>query len=151
MSMDGLPLTLRPATAKDLDFAWFLYRELMKPLTEEVMIWHDINQRRVVESDMAGGEASIILMAGDKAGWFSHREEVKFVRLCQLYVVPEKQNQGIGSAIVRRLMAEARDRGKPLVLEVMKNNRAGILYERLGFTVTGDSKFKFEMMFRPGD
>lgn len=149
MRIDGLPLTLRPAMAADLDFAWFLHRELMKPLTEQVMTWHDINQRRVVERDIDGGGASIILAGDVAAGWFSQREEADAVRLCQLYVTATMQNRGIGSAIIRRLVAAAHAGGKPVLLEVMKNNRACALYERLGFTVTHDTKYKFEMACRP--
>ena len=149
MRIDGLPLSFRQATAEDLDFAWFLYRELMKPLTEEVMTWHDINQRRGIERDIGGGDASIVLVGDLAAGWFSHRDEPAAVRLCQLYVMPAMQNRGIGSAIVRRLAAEAHARGKEVLLEVMKNNRARALYERLGFNVTGDTKYKFEMACRP--
>ena len=37
---------------------------------------------------------------------------------------------------------------RALHLEVMKNNRARFLYERLGFVTTGDSKFKLQMVWR---
>ena len=149
MRIDGKPLTLRPATEADLDFAWYLYRALMKPLTEQVMTWHDINHRRVIEGDIAGGDASIILVDGDSAGWFSDRREDGAIRLCQLYVAPEMQNRGIGSEILGRLKNRARDENKNLVLEVMKNNPARALYERLGFIITGESKYKVEMTLRP--
>jgi len=149
MRIDDLSLSFRPATAEDVDFAWFLYRGLMKPLTEQVMTWHDINQRCVIERDIAGGDASIVLLGDIAAGWFSVREEPDAVRLCQLYVTPAMQNRGIGSTIVRHLVAEAHGRGKPVFLEVMKNNRARALYDRLGFTVTGHTKYKFEMACRP--
>ena len=32
-------ILLRPAGPEDLDFAWGLYRRLMKPLTEELLAW----------------------------------------------------------------------------------------------------------------
>ena len=140
--------TTRRATSQDLDFAWLLYRALMKPLTEEVMRWHDMNQRRIIEGDINSGDAAIILVAADAAGWFLRRHEPDTVRLGQLYVAAHMQNRGIGTSIVQQTLQEARSRNVPVTLEVMKNNRACAFYERLGFTVTAESKFKLHMICR---
>ena len=141
-------ILLRPAGPEDLDFAWGLYRRLMKPLTEELLAWDEERQKAGVEPEIVRGGASIILLAGQRAGWLHVRETREAVELCQLYVLPELQNRGIGSLLLGRLIEQTRRQGKPLTLAVMKNNRARVLYERLGFLPTGESDFKTEMTWR---
>jgi ribosomal protein S18 acetylase RimI-like enzyme len=58
------------------------------------------------------------------------------------------QNRGIGSSIVRTLCARASKAGKAVTLEVMKNNPASFLYEWLGFTTVGSSKYKLQMRWQ---
>jgi GNAT superfamily N-acetyltransferase len=49
-------------------------------------------------------------------------------------VLPAHRGRGIGSALIRALEAEARDRGiGRLSLSVERDNRAAALYRRLGF------------------
>jgi ribosomal protein S18 acetylase RimI-like enzyme len=60
------------------------------------------------------------------------------------------QNRGIGTAIVRGLCDRADREGKTLSLEVMKNNRVRLLYERLGFRVVGSSEYKIQMRWEQG-
>lgn len=145
MVADDPTITLRPITPSDLDFAWNLYRQSMKPLTEALMEWVDERQKQVVEGDVLGGEASIIVRNGHDLGWLHVRETIDALELCQLYVAPEVQNRGIGTVIVERLIGEARRKGKDLNLEVVKNNRARRLYERLGFVPAGESEYKLRM------
>lgn len=141
-------IQIRPAEPEDLDFAWDLYRRLMKPLAEELITWSNEGQKAVVAPEILGGRASIILLAGRHAGWCHVREGPEVVELCQLHLLPELQNLGIGSLLLARLIENTRRRGKTLTLKVMKNNRARALYERLGFVQTGESDFKIEMTWR---
>ena len=145
MVADDPTITLRPITLSDLDFAWNLYRQSMKPLTEALMEWVDERQKQVVERDVVSGEASIIVQDGHDRGWLRVRESIDGLELCQLYVTLEVQNRGIGTVIVERLIGEARRKGKKLNLEVVKNNRARRLYERLGFVPAGESEYKLRM------
>ena len=69
------------------------------------------------------------------------------VFLAQLYVASSQQNRGIGTAILRDLTDKVRERGGVLTLEVMKNNRSRLLYERLGFQVIGQSEYKLKMQW----
>ncbi len=138
-------IVLRSSRPEDLDFAWSHYRALLKSLPEQLIDWNDCRQKAVVEREVASGQASIILAAGEEAGWLHVREAERTLELCQLYVAPALQSRGIGSAIVRRLIGEAQAKGKALTLEVLKNNRARLLYTRLGFVQTRESSLKIEM------
>jgi ribosomal protein S18 acetylase RimI-like enzyme len=136
---------LRPATGDDFEFCWPLYRDLMMPLTMELLEWNESGQRRAVENSMPTPGTSIIMVEGSDAGWLQVLETPEEIYLGQLYITHRLQNRGIGSVITRQLCDRARKEGKVLTLEVMKNNRARALYERLGLQVVSSSKFKFKM------
>ena len=44
---------LRPANAADLAFAWQVYRDVMKPLTEALLPWREARQKAVVAEALA--------------------------------------------------------------------------------------------------
>jgi ribosomal protein S18 acetylase RimI-like enzyme len=140
---------LRPAGSEDFRFAWSLYRDLMKPLTVELLgKWNEPGQKRVVELALVTKGTSIIVIDGLDAGWLQVGESPDSIYLGQLHLAPSLQNRGIGTAIVRELTDKARQAGKALTLDVMKNNRARLLYERVGFRVIGESEYKLKMRWQ---
>lgn len=52
------------------------------------------------------------------------------------YLVPEAQGGGIGSAVLRRLLAEADAASLPIRLDVLRESDAKRFYERHGFAET---------------
>lgn len=68
------------------------------------------------------------------------------LELAGIQLLPSEQSAGIGSRIIADLFAEATAAGKPMTLSVEKDNeRARLLYERLGFTATGQTDEEFVM------
>jgi len=147
----AVELRLRPASGGDFQFCWSLYRDSMKSLTMELLqYWNESGQRRMVEETITDSGTSIIVSSGSGIGWLQISETPEEIYLGQLYVTPSMQNRGIGTAVVRRLCDRASQQRKALTLEVMKNNRARLLYERLGFDPVGSSKYKFNMRWQRG-
>jgi ribosomal protein S18 acetylase RimI-like enzyme len=68
--------------------------------------------------------------------------------LHQIYVAAEHQNRGIGTAILRSLQARAAAAKRPLRLNVLVNNPARRLYERLGFRIERSDAVKHYMAWR---
>jgi GNAT superfamily N-acetyltransferase len=66
-----------------------------------------------------------------------------------LYLLPEVQRKGVGTALVRWVISKAASAGVPLTLSTAKINPARQLYERLGFVPTHESEFKVFMEYRP--
>jgi GNAT superfamily N-acetyltransferase len=104
---------LRPAGREDLPFAWALYKELMKPLTIELLTrWNEAGQKEVVECALQDEGTSIIVVNGVDAGWLQVSELSKSIYLAQLYLAPAVHNRGIGTAVVRKIMDQAPQAGK---------------------------------------
>lgn len=139
--------TLRPATSDDFAFAWQLYRDLMEPLTIELLgAWRDDGQRAVVRAGLASGDARIVRLGDEEVGWLQARERDGTVELLQIYVSPRWQGQGIGTGLIEDL----KRRGLPVALSVMRNNHgARALYERLGFRIAASSEWKHLMRWDP--
>jgi ribosomal protein S18 acetylase RimI-like enzyme len=60
------------------------------------------------------------------------------IRVVDISLLPEHRGGGIGAALVRALQDEASTTGRTLSLHVAIDNRAAVLYERLGFRLVED-------------
>lgn len=67
-----------------------------------------------------------------------------------IQIHPTYQSNGIGTHLITMLIEESRATGKPVQLDVDRNNvRARRLYERLGFEQHAESEKDFHMTFHP--
>ena len=93
-------------------------------------------QRREYESRYPEAEYDVILLDGRPVGrlWVG-RDEAE-IRLLDIALLPDAQGRGVGAALVRPLIEEARATGKRLrhMIFVM-NEGARRFYERHGFVV----------------
>src|SRR5918992_1780170 len=96
-------IALRAAAPSDFEFAWRLYRDLMQPLTEELLEWHEDKQRIVVAEAVKSGEAQVISLDGRDVGWLQVRDLANEIWLLQLYVGRDCQRRGIGTRVVNDL------------------------------------------------
>ena len=105
------------------------YENLEAISYEKVLSWC----RRQIEQHI--DQYTCVLADGEKAGWycFSPSDDGR-MELDNFYVLPKYRNQGVGTAVLNRIIAET---DKPIFLYVFtKNTRAIALYERTGFRVT---------------
>jgi ribosomal protein S18 acetylase RimI-like enzyme len=83
-----------------------------------------------------GVPVGVLKVARDQMPW----------KLIQIQLVPELQGHGLGAELLAQVIAEADNANVAVALSVLKANPARFLYERLGFTVTGESEFEFDML-----
>ena len=142
-----LVFELRPATRSDFDFCWPIYRTAMKPLTEALGPWQEAAQHKLIEE--AVGEAGTSILRHNEAdtGWLQVEETRHVVHLQQLFVLPGMRNQGLGTAFLGWMKERADRKRKDLTLEVMVNNPARRLYQRLGFKELSETHHKITMRY----
>jgi ribosomal protein S18 acetylase RimI-like enzyme len=70
-------------------------------------------------------------------GAISYTREGETVDICRLFVHPERFRQGIGKALVKKVLEVENDASKFTVSTGSKNTPAVILYQQLGFVETG--------------
>jgi predicted acetyltransferase len=91
---------------------------------------------------------SIIVADGEYAGWITV-QRAEHIELDGIYLKPTMQRRGIGTALIRALIAEAQTTCKPLRLSTAKINPARRLYERIGFIDVSETEYKVFMEWQP--
>ncbi len=136
---------LRQARRSDYRFAESLYIDSMKSLLTELDEW---NEREIIskfkhyyELD----EVRIIMVDGADVGWLQISETEHAINLDQVYLLEGFRARGIGSQLIRDLLATAKSEKKPVLLSVVRNNVAVTLYQRLGFRITEEEGYKLHM------
>ena len=90
-------------------------------------------------------------MLGDAdIGWLQTTPKEDGMFVAQLFVDRPFQRRGIGTEVMKQLIAEAAQANQAVRLNVVKINPALRLYERLGFRTTHEDDRKFYMQLDPG-
>jgi ribosomal protein S18 acetylase RimI-like enzyme len=98
--------------------------------------WDESRVRRESEEKSRDPNAQIVRVADISVGVFVVERHPTHIQLAQIYLLPEYQRRGIGTNLLKTLIAEASHSKKPVRLHVMAVNPAKSFYERLGFSVT---------------
>ena len=145
-----LNVTLRTATEHDSEFVFFVKKAALGEYIEQTWGWDESFQRKFHENDFEPTQTQIIVEGGDDVGWMVVAETDAEFQLQEIYLKPEHQRRGIGSHLIRLLLAKADRQVKPVTLQVLKVNvGARQLYERLNFETIGETD-KYYLMSRDG-
>jgi ribosomal protein S18 acetylase RimI-like enzyme len=126
--------SLREARSDDLEFLLALHEATMREYVERVWGWDDDQQASILRSRFRPELWQIVQAENQDIGMLVVEDEAGGIRLAEIEILPAWQSRGIGSAIIRRLMEQAAETGRPLTLRVLHvNERARALYKRLGF------------------
>lgn len=137
-------LTLRDATPEDEAFLLELYASTR--LDElKGSGWDDNQKQAFIRMQFVIRERSlprvgnkIILLNGRPVGRMLVDRTGSPMVLSDIALLPEYRNAGIGSHLIKELMAEAASVGNPIHLHVVATSPAVRLYERLGFRCIGE-------------
>jgi GNAT superfamily N-acetyltransferase len=126
------------ATEEDKTFLKNLNREVYEPVVvRQFGAWDGAFQDKLFEEKWGIQNYQIVEQGGQRIGAIWVAEEPDHLWLREIQISPPHQNQGIGTKLLMKLIDEAGRSGSPLRLRVLTENRAKILYERLGFKVIG--------------
>jgi GNAT superfamily N-acetyltransferase len=132
-------LELRPATHEDQDFCFFVLKATMRAYVEQIWGWDDEWQRTYFASRYDPALNQVILLDGVDVGVFSVEERADELFVSRLYILPAYQRRGIGTCLLQSVLDKGKTLGRPVRLQVLVNNPARRLYERLGFRPTGET------------
>jgi ribosomal protein S18 acetylase RimI-like enzyme len=141
---------IRKSVASDHEFLWRLHKATFEAYVDETWGWDEAWQRQNFLSARDLGRYDIIVLDGVAIGGIRVDDNDDGVFLDYISFLPEFQNRGLGTALVRRILRDAGRRQVPVKLRVLKVNPARGLYERLGFRVVGGDEFRHYMEASPG-
>lgn len=139
------PIGMRFAQPGDFDFCRALYFSSMRPLLERLGAWDEKKAESAFKEYFKPEEIRVVLVDGKEAGWIQVSQTDSEVHLDQIHLNEDVRGKGIGTKLVCETMADARSAGKPLLLSLLRGNRAISLYRRLGFKPNGSDKTKLHM------
>ena len=143
-------LNIRKARASDSEFIFTVKKAAYREYVEQVWGWDDNYQRERHESEFASHDFHIIQFSGTDVGFFITSSTSDTLKVNQIFILPEYQGRGIGSACMTRIIDDANLEQRSVVLQVLKVNTRGIaLYQRLGFTIVGEDSIYFQMEKSP--
>ena len=139
-------LSFRKAQANDSEFVFAVKEAAYREYVEHVWGWDDNYQRERHNREFASHDFRIIQFRGTDVGFLITSHTSDTLKVNQIYILPEYQGKGIGSACIIRIVDDANLEQKSVVLKVLKVNIRGIaLYQRLGFTIMGEDSIYFQM------
>ena len=142
---------LRKATRDDKAFAYEVKRAAMRDYVEQAWGWDEDQQWQLHDRRFREQDFQVITLGGEDVGIMSVAVRADCVFVNQLYILPEHQGQGVGRQCMLSVMEQGSSLGLPIRLQVMKvNPRAVAFYERLGFTITGETATHVLMQAAPG-
>jgi ribosomal protein S18 acetylase RimI-like enzyme len=140
--------TLRPITNDDRDL---LYRIYASTRAEELsqVAWDEAQkaaflrmqfdaQHSYYHENYPNAQFQVIMLDGAPAGRLYLDRRSAEIRIVDIALLPEYRNRGIGSALLRDVLAEGQRAGLPVTIHVESFNPALRLYERLGFRKVED-------------
>jgi ribosomal protein S18 acetylase RimI-like enzyme len=142
---------LRPAGPEDFAFARRLYVESTDPLLKALGTWDEGAVTKRFENAYLRRPSQVICADDNDIGWLQVSRNDTSLHLHQVHLVKSYRNRGIGSRLIRAVMARAKALALPLTLNVIRGNPAIALYNRLGFRVVDEDKELLKMRWNtPG-
>jgi ribosomal protein S18 acetylase RimI-like enzyme len=150
---------LLPAAAGDREF---LYRVYASTRAEELAVvpWDDAQKEAFLRAQFEAQDRwyreqyprasyGVIVVGGAPAGrLYLNRGEAE-IRIVDVALLPEHRGDGVGTSLLRGLIAEADATGKSVTIHVERMNPALRLYRRLGFSIAEDKGVYLFLERRP--
>ena len=140
---------LRPESPADSSFLFALYCDVRSeelaqtgwpPEQVEAFLRSQFElQTRAYRATFPAAEFNLIMCGGQPAGRIYVARLADEIRLVDLALVAEFRNRGVGTALLRGLVASADQAGVPVRFHVERSNRARHLYERFGFQIVSEN------------
>lgn len=153
-----MDIRLKKRSECDSAFLFHLFSQIKKAELHFDLYPEDISSQifqmqfnaweQMVHTNYPGCGDFLITCDSEKAGRLQVDRDSEEFRIINISLLPSFRNRGVGTKIIRDILAEARQKGKPVYLEVDKNNPAVKLYLRLGFKVCQENELKFSMKYQ---
>ena len=131
---------LRAALPDESDFAFEAKRDAMAPHITAKWGWDEDFQRRHHAKRWAERTWSIISLGTTRIGTVALDWDSSHLRFGEFYIMGNYRRQGIGSLVLREVLALADEHAMETRLEFLKWNPVGALYLRHGFRVVSENE-----------
>ena len=139
---------LVPYTDKYYDFVYEVKKNAYIKYVEDCWgQWNEEDQKEYFKKFItAYKDNSYIIKIEDKAIGFYNDEELEdgSYEVGNICIIPEYQGKGIGTDILKTKLEEHKN--QDIKIQFFKQNPVGELYKRLGFILSGETEFHYQMI-----
>lgn len=150
MSAQAAGWVLRSAEAADVEVIAELRATVMRADLERLGRYDGHRARQRLRDSFSPQYTSVIMAGGELAGCVTVRPAEGRQWLEHFYLAPHWQGRGLGSAVLRTVLAGTDAQGMTVGLNVLQGSAARRLYERHGFVVEAQDPVDVFMMRPPG-
>jgi GNAT superfamily N-acetyltransferase len=154
-----MSITLREVTAEDEAFLLKVYAST-RALELSLVPWSDEQREAFLRFQFDAQhshyrtqypEASyqIIFNNTERVGRLYVLRDTAEIRILDITILPQRRNAGIGTLLIRDLLTEAEQTGKPVSIWVEQFNPSQTLFQRLGFSAIQEDGYNYLMQWRP--
>jgi ribosomal protein S18 acetylase RimI-like enzyme len=143
-----MEITFRRITPEDFEFLRRLHEAALKEYVELTWGWNEDWQNENFKQLFDPAKGRIVVIDGQDAGFLEVIEKESEIVLSSIRLLPDFQNKGAGTKIIRTVIARAKEGKRPVRLQVLKINPARRLYERLGFRIFEETETHFRMRLK---
>lgn len=141
---------LRSTEPADVEVIAELRAVVMREDLERLGRFDEHRVRQRLRDSLSPQYTSVIERDGEPAGCVTVRPAREGQWLEHFYLAPGHQGRGLGSAVLRAVLARADARGLTVRLNVLQGSAAQRLYERHGFVVETQDPIDVFMVRPPG-
>lgn len=131
----------------EIQFIYNLKKEVYKSYVEKYFKeWNEENQRKLFNKFMKENSKNIqlIYLKDELVGFYNGKDkEDNTFEIGNICIKPEYQNKGIGTAILKEILFE--NKNKEITLQCFKDNAVIKLYERMGFEKIDETRTHYIM------
>ncbi|WP_395709994.1 GNAT family N-acetyltransferase [Reyranella sp.] len=133
-----------PTSEADFEPLLALRIEVMREHLERVFRYEPSRARRVFRESFDEPGMRLILLDDERIGCVGFRIGTSEIKLDSFYLAKHLHNSGLGTEILKTLLAEADALGLPVRLEVLHGSPAARFYLRHGFVKIGEDDIEAE-------
>ncbi len=152
-------ISLRPIAPQDDEFLYRVYASTRQEELAQVN-WDAAQkeaflrmqfeaQAKYYSENYIGAQFQIVLLDDTPVGRLYVARWAKEIRIMDIALLPEYRGRGIGSVLLKDILAEGQAHGVSVTIHVERLNPARHLYDRLGFRLAEDKGIYYLLEWTP--
>ena len=140
---------LQETRAEDFEALHALRLRAMRPSLERLGRYDEQRSRERLAESFVPAHTQHIVVDDRRVGFLVLRKLSQALRLNHFYIDPPYSRRGIGSAVLRGVLAQADELQLPVELVALKGSEANRFYQRHGFIATGEGPWDIDYLRPP--
>jgi len=136
-------ITYRACEERDIEYLLWLRKETMNTHLENSGLSID-DENHIKRIRYRFENAKFIYLNEKKIGLLKILQEQEHIEIIQIQIEPDYQGKGLGEILIKKII-DTNSRKMPIRLNVLKENKARKLYEKLGFKIIEEDQHSFMM------